>query len=52
MNTCRSGLFDATALDTENMQRTIDFFVRAGVIKEGLTAADAADLSFSDKAKD
>ncbi len=45
-------LFDATALDTENMQKTIDFFVEAGVIKEGLTAADAADLSFSDKAKD
>jgi NitT/TauT family transport system substrate-binding protein len=45
-------LFDATALDTENMQQTIDFFIHAGVIKEGLTAADAADLTFSDKAKD
>jgi NitT/TauT family transport system substrate-binding protein len=45
-------LFDATALDAENMQQTIDFFIHAGVIKEGLTAADAADLTFSDKAKD
>jgi NitT/TauT family transport system substrate-binding protein len=45
-------LFDATALDTENIQQTIDFFINAGVIKEGLTAADAADLTFSDKAKD
>jgi NitT/TauT family transport system substrate-binding protein len=45
-------LFDATALDTENMQQTIDFFINAGVLKEGLTAADAADLTFSDKAKD
>jgi NitT/TauT family transport system substrate-binding protein len=44
-------LFDATALDTENMQQTIDFFIQAGVVKEGLTAADASDLSFSDKAK-
>ena len=45
-------LFDATALDTENMQQTIDFFVDAGIVKEGLTAANAADLSFSEKAKD
>lgn len=40
------GLFDAAALDEENVQGTIDFFVRAGVIQEGLTAEDAADLSF------
>jgi NitT/TauT family transport system substrate-binding protein len=45
------GLFDATALDADNMQATIDFFVRAGVIEEGLTVEQAADLKFSDQAK-
>lgn len=45
-----AGLFDATALTAENMQQTIDFFIDAGVVKEGLTAADASDLSFSEKA--
>lgn len=47
----QKGLFDATGLDTQNMQQTIDFFVRAGVIKDGLTAQDASDLTFSVKAK-
>jgi NitT/TauT family transport system substrate-binding protein len=45
-----AGLFNATALNDENMQQTIDFFVKSGVIKEGLSAADASDLSFSEKA--
>ncbi|MEV0395756.1 ABC transporter substrate-binding protein [Polymorphospora rubra] len=40
------GLFDAAALTDANVQGTIDFFVRAGVLKDGMTAADAADLSF------
>ena len=45
------GLFDATALDADNMQATIDFFVKAGVIEEGLTVEQAADLTFSDAAR-
>lgn len=45
------GLFDATALDADNMQATIDFFVKAGVIEEGLTVEEAADLTFSDAAR-
>lgn len=45
------GLFDATALDADNMQATIDFFVKAGVIEEGLTVEQAADLTFSDQAR-
>jgi NitT/TauT family transport system substrate-binding protein len=44
------GLFDATALTESQVQATIDFFVEAGVLEEGLTAADAADLSFAEKA--
>ncbi|MEQ4714912.1 ABC transporter substrate-binding protein [Nonomuraea sp. B19D2] len=39
-------LFDAAALTEKNVQGTIDFFVRAGVIEKGMTAKDAADLSF------
>lgn len=39
-------LFDAAALTERNVQGTIDFFVRAGVIKPGMKAKDAADLSF------
>lgn len=46
------GLFDATALDADNMQETIDFFVKAGVIEEGLTVEQAADLTFSDQARE
>ncbi|MCG5214598.1 ABC transporter substrate-binding protein [Streptosporangium soli] len=42
----KAGLFDAAALTEQNVQGTIDFFVRAGVIKQGMTAKDAADLSF------
>jgi NitT/TauT family transport system substrate-binding protein len=41
-----AGLFEAAALTPENVQGTIDFFVAAGVIEEGLTAEQAADLSF------
>ncbi|MEJ3658474.1 ABC transporter substrate-binding protein [Actinomycetes bacterium KLBMP 9759] len=43
-------LFDAGALTEQNVQGTIDFFVRAGVIKPGMTANDAADLSFVESA--
>jgi NitT/TauT family transport system substrate-binding protein len=39
-------LFAATDLTETNTQGTIDFFVRAGVLKSGLKAKDAADLSF------
>ncbi|MGA9275646.1 ABC transporter substrate-binding protein [Ilumatobacter sp.] len=46
----QGGLFDVTALTPENVQYTIDFFVDAGVIEDGMTAADASDLSFSDNA--
>ncbi|AZM56450.1 ABC transporter substrate-binding protein [Streptomyces sp. WAC 01529] len=42
----KAGLFDAAALTPRNMQGTIDFFARAGVIGRGVTARDAADLSF------
>ncbi|MBB5079190.1 ABC transporter substrate-binding protein [Nonomuraea endophytica] len=41
-----AGLFDAAGLTERNMQVTIDFFVRAGVIEPGMTAKDATDLSF------
>jgi NitT/TauT family transport system substrate-binding protein len=41
-----AGLFDAAGLTEHNIQGTIDFFVRAGVLEGGMTAADAADLSF------
>jgi ABC-type nitrate/sulfonate/bicarbonate transport system substrate-binding protein len=41
-----AGLFDAGALTEENVQGTIDFFIGAGVLGEGLTAGDVADLSF------
>jgi ABC-type nitrate/sulfonate/bicarbonate transport system substrate-binding protein len=41
-----AGLFDAGALTDENMQGTIDFFIGAGVIGEGQTVEDVADLSF------
>ncbi|MFI0408619.1 ABC transporter substrate-binding protein [Actinomadura sp. 3N508] len=44
-------LFDAAALTEKNMQGTIDFFVRAGVIKKGMTAKDAADLTFVEGAR-
>lgn len=40
------GLFDAGALTAESIQGTIDFFIGAGVISEGMTAEQAADLSF------
>ncbi|MEU5001609.1 ABC transporter substrate-binding protein [Streptomyces sp. NPDC021622] len=39
-------LFDAAALTRRNVQDTIDFFARAGVIERGMTTRDAADLSF------
>ncbi|TDD87848.1 ABC transporter substrate-binding protein [Actinomadura rubrisoli] len=39
-------LFNARALTERNVQGTIDFFVRAGVIDRGMTARDAADLTF------
>ncbi|MGH3587820.1 MAG: ABC transporter substrate-binding protein, partial [Pseudonocardia sp.] len=39
-------LFDAGALTEQNMQATIDFFARAGVLEPGLTVQDAVDLSF------
>lgn len=39
-------LFDAAALTPQNVQGTIDFFARAGVIGQGVSARDAADLSF------
>ncbi|MFI6390808.1 ABC transporter substrate-binding protein [Nonomuraea sp. NPDC050547] len=42
----KAGLFDAAGLTERNMQVTIDFFVRAGVIEPGMKAKDAADLSF------
>jgi NitT/TauT family transport system substrate-binding protein len=41
-----AGLFDAGALTEENVQGTIDFFIGAGVLGEGLTVGDVADLSF------
>lgn len=40
------GLFDAAALTEQSVQGTIDFFVRAGVLEDGMTVQDAADLSF------
>jgi NitT/TauT family transport system substrate-binding protein len=40
-----AGLFDAAGLTEQNVQGTIDFFVRAGVLEGGMTAADAVDLS-------
>lgn len=40
------GLFDAGSLTPESVQGTIDFFIGAGVLSEGLTAEEAADLSF------
>jgi NitT/TauT family transport system substrate-binding protein len=43
-------LFDAGALTEQNVQGTINFFARAGVIKQGMTAKDAADLSFIEAA--
>ncbi|WP_419999595.1 ABC transporter substrate-binding protein [Streptomyces boninensis] len=39
-------LFNAAALTPHNVQRTIDFFARAGVVGDDLTAKEAADLSF------
>ncbi|MGA4844323.1 ABC transporter substrate-binding protein [Streptomyces sp. G45] len=39
-------LFDAAALTPRNVQGTIDFFARAGVIGRGVSVRDAADLSF------
>jgi NitT/TauT family transport system substrate-binding protein len=44
------GLFDVTALTEDNVQYTIDFFVEAGVIEDGMTAAQVADLTFSQNA--
>ncbi|WP_067460896.1 ABC transporter substrate-binding protein [Actinomadura macra] len=44
-------LFDAAALTEKNVQGTIDFFVRAGVLKRGMTAKDAADLTFVEAAR-
>ena len=41
-----AGLFDAASLTPENVQGTIDFFTDAGVISEGMTAEQAADLSY------
>lgn len=41
-----AGLFDAAALTPDNVQGTIDFFIQAGVIEDGMTAEAAADLSF------
>ncbi|MGW7078154.1 ABC transporter substrate-binding protein [Streptomyces sp. NPDC054866] len=43
-------LFDAAALTRNNVQGTIDFFARAGVIERGMTTKDAADLSFIEEA--
>jgi NitT/TauT family transport system substrate-binding protein len=43
-------LFDASALTEQNVQGTINFFARAGVIEQGMTAKDAADLSFIEAA--
>ena len=45
-----AGLFDVTALTEENVQYTIDFFIDAGVISEGMTPAKAANLTFSQNA--
>jgi NitT/TauT family transport system substrate-binding protein len=42
----KAKLFNAAGLTEQNVQSTISFFVRAGVIKQGMTAKDAADLSF------
>ncbi|WP_225882324.1 ABC transporter substrate-binding protein [Streptomyces aureocirculatus] len=41
-----AGLFDAAALTRNNVQGTIDFFARAGVIGRRVAAEDAVDLSF------
>lgn len=41
-----AGLFDAGALTPQSVQGTIDFFIEAGVIEAGMTAEQAADLSF------
>lgn len=41
-----AGLFDAAALTEETVQGTVDFFAEAGVIESGMTAEQAADLSF------
>ncbi|MEU7576928.1 ABC transporter substrate-binding protein [Streptomyces sp. NPDC041068] len=43
-------LFDAAALTSRNVQGTIDFFARAGVIGRGMTTKDAADLGFVEEA--
>lgn len=43
-------LFDAAALTSRNVQGTIDFFARAGVIGRGMTAKDAADLGLVEEA--
>jgi NitT/TauT family transport system substrate-binding protein len=41
-----AGLFDAAALTDENVQGTIDFFIDAGIISDGMTVEQAANLSF------
>lgn len=46
-----AGLFNAVSLDEAGVQTTIDFFVGAGVIEDGLTVEDAADLSFAENAR-
>ncbi|WP_433332372.1 ABC transporter substrate-binding protein [Spirillospora sp. CA-294931] len=42
----KAGLFKAGALNERNVQSTIEFFVKAGVIEPGMKARDAADLTF------
>lgn len=44
-------LFDAAALTEENMQGTIDFFITAGILSEGMTVDDAVDLTFIKQAR-
>lgn len=40
------GLFDAGGLTPEGVQETLDFFIDAGVVSEGLTSEDVSDLSY------
>jgi len=44
-------LFDAAALTDENMQGTIDFFIGAGILSEGMSVDDVVDLSFIEEAR-
>ncbi|MDQ0948326.1 ABC-type nitrate/sulfonate/bicarbonate transport system substrate-binding protein [Streptomyces phaeochromogenes] len=44
-----AGLFDAAGLTPRSLQRTVDFFADAGIVKR-MPVEDVADLSFVDRA--